>query len=132
MKILIAEDNLTIRLLLRQILWQYGKCDTVVDGKEAIQAFQFALEQNDPYNLICLDIMMPNMDGHETLREIRKIEKLFGVKLIDEVKVIMITALNDPKNVVEAFYQGGADAYIVKPVFKENLINEIRKLGLID
>ncbi len=131
MRILIVEDEFVSRRVLKEFLSPYGDCDMVVDGEEAIEAFRLAWEEGDPYELICLDIMMPNIDGQEALMKIREIEKELGVKGPDEVKVIMVTALDDPKTVVEAFYKGGATSYIVKPVEREKLLKEIKSLGLI-
>lgn len=131
MRILIVEDEFVSRRVLKEFLSPYGECDMVVDGEEAIEAFRLAWEEGDPYELICLDIMMPNIDGQEALMKIREIEKELGVKGQDEVKVIMVTALDDPKTVVEAFYKGGATSYIVKPVEREKLLKEVRSLCLI-
>ncbi len=130
MKILIVEDDFTARRILKGILAPYGECDIVVDGREAVQAFRLAWEEGQPFDLICLDIMMPHLDGHEALQQIRDMEKAMGVKGSDEVKVIMITALGDAKTVIKAFYKGGATAYLVKPIDKSKLLEEIRKLGL--
>ncbi len=131
MKILIAEDDFISRRILKEILAPYGDCDVVVDGKEAVQAFHMAIEENRPYDLICLDIMMPNTDGQEALKQIREIEKIAGIRGSAEAKVIMVTALDDPKTVFQAFYKGGATSYIVKPIDKKKVIGEIRALGLI-
>lgn len=130
MKILIVEDDFTARRILKGILAPHGECDIVVDGREAVQAFRLAWEEGQPFDLICLDIMMPHLDGHEALQQIRDMEKAMGVKGSDEVKVIMITALGDAKTVIKAFYRGGATAYLVKPIDKSKLLDEIRKLGL--
>lgn len=131
MKILIVEDDFISRRILKEILAQFGNCDVAVDGQEAIQAFELAHEEKAPYDLICLDIMMPNMDGHEALKQIREFEKANGLQGSGEVKVIMVTALDDPKTVFKAYYRGGATSYIVKPIDKEKLIEELRVLGLI-
>lgn len=129
MRVLIVEDELIGSKVLQGFLSPYGDCDIAVDGKEAIDAFRLAWEENKPYDLICMDIMMPNIDGQQALKKIREIEKERGV--LDEVKVIMTTALSDRENTVKAFYEGGASSYIVKPVDKRTLLEEIRYLGLI-
>ncbi len=131
MRILIAEDDFISRRIIKEILAPYGDCDVVVDGEEAVQAFQMALEEEKPYDVICLDIMMPKTDGHEALKRIRETEKTAGIRGSAEVKVIMVTALDDPKTVFQAFYKGGATSYIVKPIDKDKVIGEIRSLGLI-
>ncbi len=130
MRILIVEDDFTTRRILKRFLSPYGDCDVVVDGGEAVLAFRLAWEEGRPFDLICLDIMMPNVDGHEALRRIRDMEKGMGIKPSDEVKVIMVTALGDPKTVVKAFYHGGATSYLVKPIDKRQLIEEMAGLGL--
>ncbi|MFW6242306.1 MAG: response regulator, partial [Thermodesulfobacteriota bacterium] len=71
MKILVVEDDFISRRILKEILTEHGDCDVVVDGDEAVQAFRLAREEGAPYQLICMDIMMPNKDGHEALQEIR-------------------------------------------------------------
>ena len=63
LKILIAEDDLISRKFLSKFLSQYGECDIVVDGLEAIDAYMLAMREKKPYDLICLDIMMPKLDG---------------------------------------------------------------------
>ncbi|GBC60894.1 response regulator [Desulfonema ishimotonii] len=130
MKILIAEDDFIARRILKDILSAYGDCDIVVDGDEAVQAFRLAHEENAPYDLICMDIMMPNTDGQQALVRIRDMEKQYGIRGTAEVRVIMVTALDDPKNVFQAYYNGVATAYIVKPIEKDRLADSIRALGL--
>lgn len=130
MKILIAEDDFTSRKALRSFLSKYGECDITVDGKEAVQAFRMGLEDEAPYDLICLDIMMPEMDGYLALKEIRKIEEEFSVSSENRVKVIMTTALSEGRNVRKAF-ELGCEAYAGKPIDQEKLVNVMVKLGLI-
>lgn len=128
MKILIVEDEMISRKILTTFLTSYGNYDIAVNGEEAIIAFQLAWQENKPYDLICMDIKMPKMDGQEALQKIRDLEKEMGVKGPEEVKVIMITSLNDPKSVVEAYYRGGATSYLVKPIERSKLRNEIVNL----
>jgi len=131
MRVLIAEDDFIARRLIKDILSPYGECDIVVDGEEAAKAFQLAWDEKKPYDLVCLDIMMPNVNGQEALRRIRSLEKEKGIKGPQEAKVIMITVLDDPKTIVEALHNGGATSYIVKPVNKGKLLDELRSLKLI-
>ena len=65
-----------------------------------------ALEDKQPYDLICLDVMMPVMDGYQVLNTIRNMEKQRGIEGDDRVKIVMMTALNEQKNVRKAFEMG--------------------------
>jgi two-component system, chemotaxis family, chemotaxis protein CheY len=130
MKTLIVEDDFTSRLLLQEILKPYGPAHIAVNGKEAIQAVSDALESGEKYDLICLDIMMPEMDGHQALKNIRALEESKGIFSSDGAKIIMTTALSDMKNVMTA-YSGLADGYMVKPTDKSTLLNLLRKFKLI-
>ncbi len=132
MRALIVEDDFTSRKLLQKILSPHAECDIAVNGQEAVQAFRMALAEGRPYDLVTMDIMMPEMDGQQALKHIRQIEKEQGRRGADEVKVVMTTALDDPKNVVEAYYKGGATSYIPKPIDKHMFLHLLRNLGLID
>ena len=131
MRILIVEDDFVGRKIMHQLLLEYGQCDVAGDGLEAVKAFDLALAAGEPYDVMFLDIMMPNMSGHEALKIIREKEKALGVTPQKEVKVIMTSALDDVKNVTQSFFQGGASAYLVKPIERRKVIEELRKLGLI-
>ncbi len=130
MKILLAEDDFATRKFMSDFLSKYGECDVTVDGMEAVDAFMMALEDDEPYDLACLDIMMPVMDGYQALMGIRNLEKERGISPEDGVKVIMATALNDEKNVKMAF-DLGCTIYSGKPIDKERFEMAIKKLGLV-
>jgi len=129
MKTLIVEDDFTSRILLQELLRSYGPTHVAVNGKEAVNAFTTAVKASEPYDFICLDIMMPEMDGQQVLKEIRRLELAAGIQVADGVKILMTTALADGKNVMSAF-RGACDGYLVKPIDKQKLINEIKRLEL--
>ncbi|MCH5344736.1 MAG: response regulator [Acetatifactor sp.] len=131
MKILLAEDDFVTRKFMTNFLSKYGECDVTVDGMEAVDAFMMALEDGEPYDLVCLDIMMPVMDGYQALVGIRNLEKERNISAEDAVKVIMATALNDEKNVKMAF-DLGCTVYSGKPIDQEKFEQALKKLGLID
>ena len=130
MRVLIAEDDFTSRKFMLRFLSKYGECDVTVDGNEAVEAFSMALEANEGYDLICLDIMMPGMDGYQALQKIREIEGENSIPENKSVKIIMTTALSEGKNVMKAFDMG-CTAYAGKPIDQEKFENVLRKLELI-
>ena len=130
MRFLIVDDDFDSRRLMQKILYPFGYCDVAVDGEEAVEAFRSSLKNEEPYDLVCLDIIMPNMDGQQALREIREIESEMGVPEDKRVKAVMISALDDTKELHDTFFLGEATSYLVKPIRKKTLLNEIRTLGL--
>jgi two-component system chemotaxis response regulator CheY len=130
LKMLIVEDDFPSCKILEEYLSEYGDCTTAGNGAEGIEAFKNALDAGTPYDLICLDIMMPEMDGHEALRTIRQIEQKHGIFDPGGVNVIMTTAKDRSRDMIEAFDEGCA-SYIVKPVDQEKLVAEMQKLDLI-
>jgi two-component system chemotaxis response regulator CheY len=130
MKILIVEDDFASRKLMQHIMAAYGECDVAVDGREALRAVKLAWSENAFYELICLDIMLPEMDGQQVLKEVRRLEKERGVAGSDAVKVIMTTVLNDSKNVMEAF-RSQCEGYVLKPVTREKIEVQLRSLNIV-
>lgn len=132
-KILIVEDEYISRTLLKEMLTPFGDCDVVTNGREAVDILEqsYSVGENR-YDLVCLDIMMPKMSGHEVLREMRRIEKDKGIYGADTAKVLMVTALDDAKNIMEALVEGRCEAYLTKPLSKARLEEHLRQLQLIE
>jgi two-component system chemotaxis response regulator CheY len=130
MNTLIVEDDFTCRLLLQSFLSQYGECHVAVNGKEALEAFRAAQKSGKAYDLICMDIMMPEMDGQTAVREIRAIEEAGGTFSSSGVKIIMTTALDDVKNVVQS-YKALCDAYLFKPIDTGRLLGHLKEFHLV-
>ena len=131
MRILIAEDDFASRKFMLRFLSKYGECDVTVDGMEAVDAFTMALDADEGYDLVCLDIMMPELDGYQALKQIREYEKEKGISEEDGAKIIMTTALNEGRNVTKAF-ELGCVAYAGKPIDQDKFENVLRKLNLIE
>jgi len=130
MRSLVVEDDFTARKLMQRMLLGYGDCDVAVDGKEALEAFGQARGEGASYDLICLDIMMPRMNGHEVLEQIRAQEASHGILGKDGVKVVMTTALADSGNILRAFDEQ-CEAYLVKPVKRVPLTERLQEFGLV-
>ena len=131
MKVLIAEDDFASRKFMLRFFEKYGECDVTVDGKEAVEAYKMAIECGEPYDLICLDIMMPEMDGDQALKTIRKIEEESGIAEDERVKIVMTTALSETRHVTKAF-ENGCTAYAGKPINQDKLEAMLKKFKLIE
>jgi two-component system, chemotaxis family, chemotaxis protein CheY len=130
MKTLIAEDDFTSCFPLQEFLKSYGPSHIAVNGKEAVEAVRSALEAGDPCDLICLDVIMPEMDGHEALKVIRAQEEASGIHSATAAKIVITTAMGDLKNVYASF-SNLCDGYRIKPIEKIKLLEKLRKMGLI-
>lgn len=130
MKCLIVDDEEFNREMVVAMLDQVAECEQAGTGAEAVDRFSNALECA-PFDLIFLDIMMPGMNGHETAKAIRSMEKDKGIRAGKGVHIVMLTALNSPQDAMESFCSAQSAAYVVKPVAKQKLIEVISKLGLL-
>lgn len=130
MKTLIVEDDVTCRSIMQAYLSPFGECRVVENGIDALAAINDAWNQGAAFDLICLDIMMPEMDGHTALAKIREMEAARGVVAPQGMKVIMASGSGDMDHIAQAF-EKDCVAYIVKPVLKTTLLETLQELGLI-
>ena len=125
-RILVVDDEFVSRRKAQKILSQYGECYTAANGTEALEAFKLAHEEGKPYNLITMDIQMPDIDGIETLERIRKWEESHNIEFVGRAKVLMLTATKAKDGLFKSFRKG-CEAYIVKPFDKEKLTKALCK-----
>lgn len=130
LNILVAEDDPVSRLFMQHHLASYGQVWLAGDGRHAVELVAQALGQGQPFDLICLDILMPQMDGKEALTAIRGLEEEHGLPLGHGAKVIMTTAMRDVENILGSFGRY-CDAYLVKPLDPQALVEQMTKLGLL-
>ncbi len=130
-RVLIAEDDMIGRRMIKRYMEQYAACELAVDGLEALNLFSESLQGGATYDLVCLDIMMPQLDGLKVLRAIREMEAQKGIAEDKRVKVIMTTALNDRKTVMEA-YALGCVGYAWKPIDLDKFEAVLREIGFLD
>lgn len=115
-KILIVDDN---PKYLQDALPMYGyEVAVATDGVQALRMLSKTNLNENPFDLILLDVMMPNMNGWDTLKSIRNNEKT------KHIPVIMLTALNEEQKMVSGL-KIGADDYVVKPFVLPNLLARI-------
>ena len=125
MKILIVDDRFEHRKLLQSWLKKYGQCDLIANGQDALELFEDGLENNAPYDLVLLDIMMPKMDGLTALRRLRDLELAFGVPGKEESVIIMVTAVATHNNVLDAYRKGRCTDFLAKPVSRKALFEKL-------
>jgi two-component system chemotaxis response regulator CheY len=131
LRTLLVEDDFASRVLLQTFLSRYGECHIAVNGREAVDAARSLLERGRRYDLICMDIMMPEMDGREAVRQIRALEEEHGILSTYGTKIIMTTAVDDVKEVIRCFREL-CDSYLTKPIDLGELLSQMRSCGLVE
>jgi HD-like signal output (HDOD) protein/FixJ family two-component response regulator len=129
MRILIVDDEMVSRTKLELIMENFGDCSTAGQGDDALAAFIAAHQDDDPFNLIMLDINLPGMDGIQLLSAIRNAEKELDVEASRKAKILMTTSYRDKDRIV-ASVQSGCDDYIGKPFDLDLIRNKLRKFGV--
>lgn len=129
MKSLVVDDEDEDRVAVQEILCDFGECDLAENGKEAIYAFQQAWSGGDPYNLVCLDIQMPVLDGFETLKVLREMELAMNVTETERCRIFVIASSTSVagKDLARSL---GCDAYFRKPIKRLLFINRLQTFGL--
>ena len=123
--ILLAEDNVVNQKLAIKLLEKQGHQASVAEnGRLAVEAWQRAVTDGKPYDLILMDMMMPEMDGLEATRKIRQHETAAGGERIPIVAMTANAMQGDKERCLEA----GMDGYVSKPVKPEALYAEIQRV----
>ena len=132
MRALIIDDDPVTRLFFEEILTPHADTRAVASGSQGVNAFGQALASGAPFDAVLVDIRMPGMDGHQALQKIRNLEQEAGLTGDAQAAVVMVSSMDDARNVNRAFFQGGAISYLTKPVDPEVLLAELRKFDLIE
>ncbi len=128
MKILVVDDEIVSRKKMEKIMVEFGECHTAESGISAVEAFNEAWSMGIPFDLVSLDITMPDIDGIEVLTQIRRIENEKALAQSHRVKVMMVTTHSD-KNIVVESMNAGCNNYIVKPFDRERVVSKLNTLG---
>ena len=129
MKILILEDDRHLLDLLTRNMMMYGECYSTDNGADAVRVFDEAMTSHEPFDVALLDVMLPGMSGYEVLEYIRQIEAKWKRDGLKGAKVIMVTALNSSKNILQAFREN-CEGYLTKPYTTDELNDVLNKLGI--
>ena len=120
MKVLVAEDDLASGKFMQKLLSKYGEVVLARDGIAAVDEFVNAVSTNERFDLICMDIMMPKLDGIAATKAIRAMERPDAV----EIPIIAMTANafeEDARKCVEA----GMNAHLSKPLQMDVVVGTI-------
>ena len=122
-RIFVIDDEPIALTRLERMVTPAGVCDTTSSGIAATECFVKAVKDNQPYDLITIDIQLPDISGLELLDRFIRLEKDNGIV---PAKKIMVAAHSTVDCVVKA--KDMCDAYVVKPVRKANLLTKIDEL----
>ena len=129
MRALIVDDDPTCRMLLNRALSPHGRIDEAAHGWDAIAAVTSLLLRHRTYDLICLDIMMPDLDGFACLERIRRLEHEAGILPGAESRVAMTTAMDDFGSAKRAFAHL-AEFFFIKPFILKTVVDELQSAGV--
>lgn len=129
-KILIVDDSASIREAFTAILSPLARCRTAVNGQEAVELIRNAQSREERFDLVLMDIIMPEKDGLTAVKEIREFETSMGRTGRDATIIIIVTTLNNPSRILLAQYECGADAYITKPFTEKTVLQTLSNNGL--
>ena len=128
MKILVVDDEIVSRKKMMRITTDFGSCEGVQNGKAALSVIKTSLEEWQLYDLITLDVSMPDISGVEVLNTIRKMEEAKRLDEEEQAKILMVSSISDMKTVKACM--GKCNGYMIKPFNKELVVDKLKKIGL--
>ncbi len=128
MKVLVAEDDIASGKFMQKLLSKYGEVVLARDGIAAVNSFVEAAGSGERFDLVCMDIMMPKIDGYKALASIRDAERKLGLARDSRCKVIMISALDEGFD--SSIASDDYEEYMCKPIDIIKFDTIIKKLGL--
>ena len=130
MRILVVDDEYVSRMKLKALLSAKGDCDAVPNGDLALRMAISAYQEAVPYDLITMDIQLPDMTGQQVVHQLRQWEQAYPQQTEGrEARILMITATSNPRDVMSSFREG-AEWYLVKPVTPQALADALERVGL--
>ena len=131
MRVLVVDDDPASRHVLAAHLSGLAECVLCGSGTEAVAAVAQAIVEGTPFDVVFLDIIMPHMDGHETLAQIRETEATACLPPQSRARAVMVTSMDDETNTLNALFDGQVAAYLIKPASRSELLNKLTMLGLL-
>lgn len=131
MRALVVDDDPASRHILAAHLAGVAECVMCASGPEAVATVARSLATGTPFDVVFLDIIMPHMDGHETLSHIREAEQAAGMPEATRARAVMVTSMDDETNTLTALFDGQVSAYLIKPPNRSELLDKLYVLGLL-
>ena len=128
LKVLVVDDNMVNRVSMEKIMSEFGSVESKKSGQEAVYAFETNLQFGRNYDLVLLDIIMPDIDGLKVLQKMRAIEKEYELSAKERAKIFMVTS-HAHKDIVLSSLKIGCDDYIVKPLQREIIVEKLLEFG---
>lgn len=129
-RVLIVDDSTSVRESFTDILSPLATCEVATNGQEAVDLIKRTVNKGGHFDLVLMDIIMPEKDGLTAVREIRQFEKVRGCTDADRLTIVIVTTIKEPSRILIAQYECGADAYITKPFTRETVLQTLRSNGL--
>ncbi len=131
MKSMVVDDVALNCRMLKALLEPYGDCHMANDARTTVQLFQKAWKTSAPYNLICLDIQMPDIDGLKLLQVLRQMEEKMVIEEDRRARIMMVTG-SDVQETHRKARALGCDAVIVKPIHRDDLMKLVKEWKLVE
>ena len=129
-RILIVDDSTSIRESFTEILSPLATCEVATNGQEAVDLVKRTINKGGTFDLVLMDIIMPEKDGLTAVKEIRQFEASRCCSEADRLTIVIVTTVKEPSRILSAQYDCGADAYITKPFTRETVLQTLRSNGI--
>jgi len=129
-KSLVVDDDNTCSYIYQTQLSKLGVCEAVGDGYKAISEYEASINRGEPYELLVIDIMMPEVTGYDVLQQVRTLEAARGMGFPNCARVILTTGLDDEENrKLEAELNPLCEAYLPKTSDTKSLYEKLDFFG---
>ena len=129
MKVLIIEDDKSTLTLIEKILGSSVDCESCPTAMDGIEKFVDNMISFDSFDAVLMDINLPDLNGVNCLRLLRRFEAVKGVVDNRKAKIIMMTGTADEEN-VKGSLKNGCDQFLIKPVSKDKIEAKFKAVGL--
>lgn len=131
MRVLVVDDDPASRHVLASHLTGLAECVMCASGPEAMDTVRQAIAEGRSFDVVFLDIIMPHMDGHETLAHLREVEEAADIPPEARMRAVMVTSMDDETNTMTALFDSQVSAYLTKPANRSELLEKLVALDLL-